>query len=287
VGNAIEPWDLHGFPVSFALRITGGNLEWAWFPNGCSKSGHEPRNSLEKETTMKMKSLTTVAMTMLGAAFMSQGQTSGRTGSQGGADPSGSAVAPGVAEEQDAGRAAAADERQQSGQAQRDAAQPQDTQALRKMDWGDAEASEIEIREVPQAARDTLNTVAEGAQVSRLTKEGQEIFRATVDRANEEDLHIFVQNDGTVIKTMQQIRFTDAPESVRNAISKQLGGGEDAQPKALYRVIANQETSYVASSAGDDQATIQVDPSGKLLDSKGQSATERQGRTGIESSEED
>lgn len=225
-------------------------------------------------------------MTMLGASLLSYGQATGTTGgrSQSTTDRVGSPSAQGTTtrdttmeqsraagdRQQAAGQADFRGEadQAQSGQAQRDTSRPQDTQALREMSWEDAQAADVQLTEVPEAARNTINTVASGAKVQRLSKDGQDVYCATVDRANEEDLKIFVQNDGSVIKTTQQIKFSDAPASVRSAISKQLGGA-DAEPKAIHRVIANEETSYEAST-GQQGQTLRVDSSGKVLDSKGQ-----------------
>jgi hypothetical protein len=212
---------------------------------------------------MKYRTIATATMTMLGASLISFGQATGTASDR----ASSSAT--------DRQRAGEADyrsdtDRKTENQAQSGQAQRQDIQALREMNWDDAQAAQVKLGELPQAVRDTFQSVAPNAQISRLSKEGQEVYRATVERANEEDLHVFVQSNGSVIKTTQQIKFSDAPASVRSAISQQLGGA-DAEPQALQRVIANNETSYVATSGRGGQM-IRVDSSGKILDSKGQPA---------------
>lgn len=216
---------------------------------------------------MKKRTIATVTLTMLGASLVGFGQATDRAGSS-------------ATQRQQAQKADQTETQAPAGQAQ-----AQDTQALREMNWDDAQSAKIQLTELPQAARDTIRSIAPNAEVTRLSKEGQEVYRATVDRANEEDLHVFVQKDGTVVKTQQQIKFSDAPASVRNAISQQIGGA-DAEPKALHRVIANNETSYLATTSREGQM-IRVDSSGKILDSKGQPAAGQQGSSGSDTRQED
>jgi len=149
-----------------------------------------------------------------------------------------------------------------------EAERAQRAQAMRELDWDDAEESQMQLNEIPERARNTLTTVTTGAQleqqITRLNKDDHEVFRATVTRANEQDLHIFVAQDGTVVKTMQQVNFADAPESVRNAIREEVG----EEPQELHRVIAADETSYVAKAGeAEDAPKIRVDNTGSVIES--------------------
>ena len=134
-----------------------------------------------------------------------------------------------------------------------------------------AEQKPLPLAEAPQAVKDTLRTVTEGQalnqQLTLLTKNDLKVFRATVDRENEEDLHIFVQQDGTVVQTKQKLDFADAPQSVKNAIQQELGDNQ-AQPKELYRVIADGETTFVAATGGEGAQAqmIQVDNTGNIIE---------------------
>jgi hypothetical protein len=141
----------------------------------------------------------------------------------------------------------------------------------RQMAWHDAEESPIQFNELPQRARNTLEVVtAEGEmpqQVVRLTKEDHEIYRATFARQQAQDLHIFVQNDGTVIQTKQQIEFTDAPQTVRNAIRSELNLEGDAQPEQqIHRIIVGDETHYALAPEGDQGRMVHIDSGGQLVE---------------------
>ena len=156
------------------------------------------------------------------------------------------------------------------------------------MSWEGAQSTQMQLDEIPQRARDTLQSATAGGklndQVTLLSKNGKQIFRATVNRAGEQDLYLFVQQDGTVVQTKQKVGFNEAPISVQNAIRQQLGGGQ--QPNDLYRVIEGDQTSFVASSGEGQQAKmIRVDNTGNVLDTSGGGGAsqqgDRQGRTRI------
>lgn len=151
---------------------------------------------------------------------------------------------------------------------------------LREMNWSDAEESEAQLSEIPERARNTLETVTAGASlndaITVLKKDDHQVFKAEVTRENEENLHIVVQNDGTVVHTKQKVEFSDAPESVQNAIKERLDDGMDA-PSELYRVIANEETSYVAKAKADDddKKMIRVDNTGNFIEEKDKEAKDK------------
>jgi hypothetical protein len=149
----------------------------------------------------------------------------------------------------------------------------QKVQAMRELNWEDAQEAQVQLNELPQAARNTLNTVTAGAQVNqqatRLTKDNYEVFRATVNRAGQEDLQIFVAQDGSVIQTKQSIPFSEAPQSVQKTLREQLG---ETEPQQVERVIADDETFYVASKGpeGPQAQKIRVDNTGRLVGPDGQ-----------------
>lgn len=142
--------------------------------------------------------------------------------------------------------------------------------AEKHADWDDAKKTSLEMSAAPQAVKDSLKSNAGNgtldSQVVRLNKEDQVVYRAVVKNENQEDTHVFVQEDGAVVKMKQKINFKDAPLNVRTAVGKRLGGS-DKEPDELYRVIQGQETTYVAKASGNDgkPLMLQVNSMGAVI----------------------
>lgn len=244
---------------------------------------------------MKLNKFATATTTLFGAALVAYGQTQtdqrpdSVLGASNTEQTSGAAGTSATADPQQTGTTAGQQQTGQAGQPQAGQAgqqtQPeiegtvaeraQRAQAMRDLDWGNAEEAQMQLNEIPERAHNTLTTVTTGAQlepqITRLNKDDHEVFRATVNRANEQDLHIYVAQDGTVVKTMQQVGFADAPESVRITIREQVG----EEPAQLHRVIADDETSFVAKRGeAEDAPKVRVDNTGNLIEQGRQTPAE-------------
>ncbi len=143
-----------------------------------------------------------------------------------------------------------------------------------EVDWEKAEKKDMPMSQIPERARNTLTTVTKDGklaeQVTRLTKDEHEVFKATVNRENEKDLHIFVKEDGTVVKTKQMVDLASAPESVRNTVESKMGK-DSPDAKEVHRVIANDETTYVVSKTakeGNERKKLVLDNTGKVIEKK-------------------
>lgn len=159
------------------------------------------------------------------------------------------------------------------------------------MDWSDAEEREEQLSNVPERVRNTLTTVADEGQIEDKivvrTKDGHTVYCATIERSNEENLKIFVQPDGTVVKTKQKVDFSDAPQAVQTVFRNKAGGDQDSQPQQLHRIIADDQTFYTAAGNKEDKKKggdkLIVDNSGRAIDHlasrEGASGSDDQGAT--------
>ncbi len=140
------------------------------------------------------------------------------------------------------------------------------------VDWDKADKSEMPLSAIPDRARNTITTLGKdgkiGDGITRLSKDDQQVFKATVNRENEEEIHVFVKEDGTMMKTKQKIELSSAPQSVRSTIDSKLGADSSAANREVYRVMADNETTYVVGKPGDDNKgkSLHIDSTGNEIE---------------------
>lgn len=128
-------------------------------------------------------------------------------------------------------------------------------------DWDKAKETQMELSEAPQSVRDSIKTASGNKEadtkIVRLNKDGQVLYRAAVSQENQQEMHVYVQENGTVKKMKQKIKFENAPLDVRTSVGKRLGGS-DKQPDEIYRVIEGQETTYMAKAKDSDGKPMKI-----------------------------
>lgn len=232
--------------------------------------------SQKNTKTMKLKTIAMISQTLLGAALLGYGQAQAQGSPHAGNKPGTGVPAsqPPATGEPDRQTnpgtpAPNTSNRNQGGNQARS-----NSQAGSEVDWENAEKSDMTLAEIPDAARNTLNSVTEDGKladkVTRMKKGDQKVFMATVDRENGEDLHILVKEDGTVMKTKQKVDPATLPPSVRNSIETKLGANASTSDREVYRVIANNETTYMVrtSAEGEDEkgSKLHIDSTGQVID---------------------
>jgi hypothetical protein len=149
--------------------------------------------------------------------------------------------------------------RQQPGQQQ----QAQDIQQLASQyqQWEGAEKTEVSLEDVPERARNTIQGIVDDStadsaeQIVRLEKDDEKVFHAKIAPEDERELQIFVQEDGTVVSTVQETDFTAAPQNIRTAVQQELTG-EATQPEEFHRVMVRGQTAYVAKVEAEDETKL-------------------------------
>lgn len=90
-------------------------------------------------------------------------------------------------------------------------------------------AREIKLTDCPQPVQSAINSNARDGRVDEVEMvqfQGNTVYIAEVDLKGDVDLNLHVAPDGKLIKTVEDIRLSAAPEAVRTAL-KALGGHVD------------------------------------------------------------
>lgn len=108
-------------------------------------------------------------------------------------------------------------------------------------------AKDLVLTDCPPAVQETIKNNSRDGKVDYIKSmnvEGRALFIAAVDLANDADLKIHVSNDGKLLKTREDLRFTDVPAAVQEAARKLIPAGgkidevdkEVADGKATFEI---------------------------------------------------
>ncbi len=250
---------------------------------------------------MKLKYLTTTTAALLGTAMVGYAQVEterSRSASEGGLHTSEATRMyegdqPGPASERQADRAQAQAERtadqapdmdaEDMNQAaepgertpgldtQRDRRQQQGAGRQDNVDWEGSDHQDMDLDEVSAEIRQGLQAAAGGREiddeVTKIRFGDRELYRAKADVEDGEDLHVYVDASGTLVKTQQEVETDSVPQAVRDAF-RNLSQG-DREVEKVLREVSDGKTSFIAEIDRDDQPTrwVQLDESGQVIKS--------------------
>jgi hypothetical protein len=133
--------------------------------------------------------------------------------------------------------------------------------ATQYQQWEGAERTEVSLEDVPERARNTIQGIVDDStadsaeQIARLEMDDEQVFHAKIAADDEKELQIFVQEDGTVVSTVQQTDFTAAPQNIRTAVEQELTG-DATEPEEFHRVMVRGQTAYVAKVEAEDETKL-------------------------------
>jgi hypothetical protein len=133
--------------------------------------------------------------------------------------------------------------------------------------WDGTNERPIGLGDIGDQARSTLEMATLpgdfGSQVTRITYDGREAYRALVTGPHG-NRFLFVDTDGGLIKTQQQVPFSEAPLMVQGA-TRQLTMG--ALGFALKREVKGASVSYILriTRLGEPTRLIQLDEAGNVI----------------------
>lgn len=90
-------------------------------------------------------------------------------------------------------------------------------------------AREIKLTDCPQPVQSAITSNTRDGRVDEIEMvqiQGKTVYIAEIDLKGEVDLNLHVSSDGKLVKTVEDIRLSAAPEAVRSAL-KALGGHVD------------------------------------------------------------
>lgn len=137
--------------------------------------------------------------------------------------------------------------------------------------WEGADSEQIPLSEVPDVARQTARTVADGAeiedQVNVYTKDDMQVYAIQINPEDQKHIKLFVKADGGVELAKQATTMDDAPEVVARTFEQHVG---NQSPDEMYRVVAQATTAYIAIVKGDDDQVriITVGNNGRHIDTQ-------------------
>ena len=92
---------------------------------------------------------------------------------------------------------------------------------------------EIRLTDCPQAVQSTIQGNARGGHIDEvdfISIDGKDIYIAEVELPQDRDLKVYVLGNGTLVKTLEDIALSEAPEAVGKAVHG-LGGTIDEVEK--------------------------------------------------------
>lgn len=138
-------------------------------------------------------------------------------------------------------------------------------------EWEGAESEQMPMSEVPDAARETVEKIAEGAPIADMvnvyTKGDKQVYAAKITPEDQKHIKLFVRSDGEVEIAKQATTLDDTPEVVSRTITEHT---ENQSPDEMYRVIAQATTAYIAIVKGDggQAKIITVGNNGRHIDTQ-------------------
>lgn len=136
-----------------------------------------------------------------------------------------------------------------------------DQLATEYQEWEDADRSTVSLENVPERARNTIQGIVDESQadsadeIVQLEKDNEKVFHAKIPRDDDKTMQVFVQEDGTVVSTIQETDFSAAPQNIRTAAEGELTG-ESTEPEEFHRVTMRGQSAYVAKVEGEDESKL-------------------------------
>lgn len=103
----------------------------------------------------------------------------------------------------------------------------------------EGERRELLLQECPQAVQTTVRDNSRGGHIDEIdliSIEGRVIYRAEIDLPRDRDLKIYVDRDGALMMTIEEILPRELPEAVLHA-ARALGAVEDVDKESNGRTI--------------------------------------------------
>jgi hypothetical protein len=229
--------------------------------------------TLEPMTTVVMKFTPLAMAVLLGASISLDAQveterSSGAT--QGGLHTSEATRlhegdVPGAASERQRERAEAMAERARQHQAAREG---ESVAQQAEPDWRGTDHQKMKLGQVPAAVHEGLRQSAAGGrlggEVIRMRFGQQELFMGRVRMAGAEQVHLYVDAQGQLVKTQQAVDMEHVPVPVQQ-VARQHDPRQEVDQ--VMREISNGEVSYIMELEQDDGLTrwIQMDEGGRIL----------------------
>lgn len=182
---------------------------------------------------------------------------------------------PGAASERQRERAEAMAERaRQQHQAAREG---ESVGQLAEPDWRGTDHQKMKLGQVPAVVHEGLRQSAAGGRLAgdviRMRFGQRELFMGRVRMAGAQQVHVYVDAQGQLVKTQQAVDLEDVPVAVQ-----QVARQHDPQQEVdqVMREISNGEVSYIMELEQDDGLTrwIQMDEGGRILKAHEQQDTQ-------------
>lgn len=249
---------------------------------------------------MKLKTITTTTTLLFGAAMLSYGQTEtdkSRSSGQGGLNtkPTQNQSAEAnerAQQEAQAGAERAAQDREMNPAADTDTATTPGAPAtglttpstanpagaernlamerdMNEPDWRGSQQDDMKLTDVAAEIQKGLRDASSGGQldgeVTRIKYADKELYRGKAEIDGSEDLHVYVDTSGKLIKTQQELDLESAPEAVRAAAERESEGSADLD--RVLQEMADGKVSYIIQLDADNDRKrwIQMDEAGKVM----------------------
>jgi uncharacterized membrane protein YkoI len=140
---------------------------------------------------------------------------------------------------------------------------------LHDPDWRGSQHEEMELSQISAALQKGLRDAASGGklddEVTRIRFGDKELYRGKADIDGAEDLYIYVDGNGKLVKTQQEVELENVPQAVRTAANSEDSG--NGRVDRVLLEMADGKTTYIIQVDGDNdrQRWIQLDEAGKVL----------------------
>ena len=116
----------------------------------------------------------------------------------------------------------------------------------------------ITLQSCPAAVQKTVGDHLKDGKVDdidRVVVEGRTLYKVEIDqkgKQGDDDLNLYIAEDGALLKTREDIQFNQAPVAVQEAVTKLLGQGGKVDD--VDREVAKGKVTYLVEidRAGDD-----------------------------------
>jgi uncharacterized membrane protein YkoI len=136
-------------------------------------------------------------------------------------------------------------------------------------DWRGSQHEDMKLSDLSGDLQKGLRDAASGGQldgeVTRIKYGDKEMYRGKAEIDGSEDLHIYVDGNGKLVKTQQEVELSAAPQMVRTAAERENQGRADVE--RVLMEMAEGKTSYIIQIDADNDRKrwIQMDETGKVM----------------------
>lgn len=126
----------------------------------------------------------------------------------------------------------------------------------------------MQLGDVSAEIQQGLRQAAAGGQldgeVTRIRFGQEQLFRGKADIDGAEDVHVYVNAQGELVKTQQEVAMENAPEAVRQAARQH---DEQRGVDKILREMSDGSVSYILELDQENDQTrwIQMDESGRVM----------------------